>query len=111
VPLWVGGRTYRSLRRAVELGDGWTPFALRTEQIADMVDRARQTDAWAARSASPIDIILQNEHPLDPMGEPQRVADQLGRFVAAGATGVNVRFVHHSPAHYREQLAALAALA
>jgi len=27
-----------------------------------------------------------------------------------GATGVNVRFVHHSPAHYAEQLAALAAL-
>jgi hypothetical protein len=53
---------------------------------------------------------LQNEHPLDPLGEGERVAEQLGRFTTAGATGVNVRFVHHSPAHYREQLAALAAL-
>jgi probable F420-dependent oxidoreductase len=43
VPLWVGGRTYRSLRRAVELGDGWAPFALRTEEIAQMLDRARDT--------------------------------------------------------------------
>jgi alkanesulfonate monooxygenase SsuD/methylene tetrahydromethanopterin reductase-like flavin-dependent oxidoreductase (luciferase family) len=110
VPLWVGGRTYRSLRRAVELGDGWAPFALRTEEIAQMLSRARDTDAWTARE-SPVDIILQNEHPLDPLGEAERVADQLGRFAAAGATGVNVRFVHHSPAHYREQLAALAALA
>ena len=25
VPMWVGGRTCRSLRRAVELGDGWAP--------------------------------------------------------------------------------------
>jgi alkanesulfonate monooxygenase SsuD/methylene tetrahydromethanopterin reductase-like flavin-dependent oxidoreductase (luciferase family) len=109
VPLWVGGRTYRSLRRAVELGDGWAPFALRTEEIAQMLDRARDTEAWASRE-SPVDIILQNEHPLDPLGEGERVAEQLGRFTTAGATGVNVRFVHHSPAHYREQLAALAAL-
>ena len=28
VPLWVGGRTFRSLRRAVALGDGWSPFAV-----------------------------------------------------------------------------------
>ena len=28
VPLWIGGRTRRSLRRAVELGDGWLPFGL-----------------------------------------------------------------------------------
>jgi probable F420-dependent oxidoreductase len=109
VPLWVGGRTYRSLRRAVELGDGWAPFALRTEEITEMLGRARDSDAWATRDA-PVDIILQNEHPLDPLGESERVAEQLGRFAAAGATGVNVRFVHHSPAHYREQLAALAAL-
>jgi probable F420-dependent oxidoreductase len=110
VPLWVGGRTFRSLRRAVELGDGWAPFALRTEEIAQMLSRARETEAWAARE-SPVDVILQNEHPLDPLGEAERVADQLRRFTAAGATGVNVRFVHHSPAHYCEQLAALAALA
>jgi probable F420-dependent oxidoreductase len=110
VPLWVGGRTYRSLRRAVELGDGWAPFALRTEEIERMLARARATDGWGARDSA-IDVILQNEHPLDPLGEAERVAEQLGRFAAAGATGVNVRFVHHSPAHYREQLAALAELA
>jgi alkanesulfonate monooxygenase SsuD/methylene tetrahydromethanopterin reductase-like flavin-dependent oxidoreductase (luciferase family) len=110
VPLWVGGRTYRSLRRAVELGDGWAPFGLRTDEIAQMVARAGESDAWAARDSA-IDVILQNEHPLDPVGDAERVSDQLGRFAAAGATGVNVRFVHHSPTHYREQLAALAALA
>src|SRR4030088_3308277 len=26
MPIWVGGQGYRSLRRAVELGDGWAPF-------------------------------------------------------------------------------------
>ncbi len=73
VPLWVGGRTYRSLRRAVELGDGWAPFALRTEEIAEMLARARDTEPWAGREG-PVDVILQNEHPLDPLGESERVA-------------------------------------
>lgn len=110
VPMWVGGRTYRSLRRAVELGDGWAPFGLRTAELTEMIAKARTTDAWAART-TPVEVIVQNEHPLDPLAEPDRVGEQLRRFTEIGATGVNVRFVHHSPAHYREQLAALAALA
>jgi len=110
VPLWVGGRTARSLRRAVELGDGWAPFGLRTDELGEMLTRARDTDAWNART-EPIDVLLQNEHPLDPITEADRVTEQLAKFRAIGATGVNVRFVHHSPAHYREQLAALAEIA
>ncbi|MDQ1383901.1 MAG: hypothetical protein QOG65_1280 [Actinomycetota bacterium] len=109
VPMWVGGRTYRSLRRAVELGDGWAPFGLRTADLAEMLQRAAGSEAWAARQI-PVDVILQNEHPLDPVAEPDRVAEQLARFTDIGATGVNIRFVHHSAAHYREQLAALATL-
>jgi probable F420-dependent oxidoreductase len=106
VPMWVGGRTARSLRRAVELGDGWAPFGLRTVELGEMLARARDTPAWAAR-ATPLDVFLQNEHPLDPLAEPERVAEQLAKFEGIGATGVNVRFVHHSPAHYAEQLGAL----
>ena len=106
VPLWVGGRTARSLRRAVELGDGWAPFGLRTAEIGEMLARARDTDAWLARD-TPFEVMLQNEHPLDPAGEPERVAEQLARFGDIGATGCNVRFVHHSLEHYKEQLAAL----
>jgi probable F420-dependent oxidoreductase len=109
VPLWVGGRTERSLRRAVELGDGWAPFGLSSGEIATMLARARETEAWSARTAA-VEIVLQNEHPLDPIGEPDRVAEQIVRLRDAGATGLNVRFVHHSPAHYREQLAALVAI-
>ena len=106
VPIWIGGRTYRSLRRAVELADGWAPFGLRRAEIAEFLNRARASDAWEAR-ARPLEVILQNEHPLDPGAEPERVAEQVQRLADAGATGLNVRFVHHSPAHYREQLAAL----
>jgi probable F420-dependent oxidoreductase len=99
VPMWVGGRTFRSLRRAVELGDGWAPFGLRTSELAEMLARVDIPRGF--------DVVVQNEHPLDPLAEPERVAEQLERFISLGATGVNVRFVHHSRAHYCEQLAAL----
>ena len=39
VPIWVGGRTPRSLRRAVELGDGWMPFGLSVTEISTMLGR------------------------------------------------------------------------
>lgn len=100
VPMWVGGRTFRSLRRAVELGDGWAPFGLRTAELESMLARA-------GRPERPFDVIVQNERPLDPLGEPDRVGEQLRRFAQLGATGVNVRFVHRSRDHYCEQLAAL----
>ncbi len=109
VPIWVGGRTARSLRRAVELGDGWVPFGLRTTELEALLQHARTTDLWNAR-AEPLDVIVQNDHPLDPLAEPDRVAEQLARYRAIGATALAARFVHHSVDHYCEQLAALAAL-
>jgi probable F420-dependent oxidoreductase len=110
VPVWVGGRTARSLRRAVELGDGWAPFGLGTDELADALTRARDTDAWQARD-TPIEVVLQNERPLDPLDEPDTVRERLERFSEIGATMLNCRFVHHSVVHYLDQLAAMADLA
>ncbi len=39
VPMWVGGRSRRSLRRAVTLGDGWVPFGLGHDEIAGLLAR------------------------------------------------------------------------
>ena len=63
MPIWIGGRTSRSLRRAVELGDGWVPFGLSgpTTWRRCSTD-ARTTDAWDART-TPLDIALR---PGDP---------------------------------------------
>ena len=108
MPIWIGGQTARSLRRAVELADGWAPFGLRTTDLEGMLERARATDAWARR-ARPLELILQNERPLDPMGEPERVAERVDRFREIGTTTLNVRVVHHSLDHYLEQLAAMQA--
>ncbi|HEX5615360.1 MAG TPA: TIGR03619 family F420-dependent LLM class oxidoreductase [Acidimicrobiia bacterium] len=111
VPMWVGGRTARSLRRALELGDGWAPFGLRPAELAAMLTRAGDTDAWTRRHApdAPVgfEVVLQNERPFDPLAEPGPVAEAVAALRGLGATTLNVRFVHHSPAHYREQLAAM----
>jgi probable F420-dependent oxidoreductase len=111
VPIWVGGRTARSLRRAVELADGWAPFGLARADLADMISRARDSEAWTARAglpdAQPFELVLQNEHPFDPGAEPDRVLNASARLAEAGATTLNVRVVHHSLDHYLEQLAAM----
>ena len=106
VPMWVGGRTARSLRRAVELGEGWAPFGLRTAELGELLDRARNSQAWEER-IDPLDVILQNDRPWDPTAEPDRVTDQLGRMRTIGASGLAVRLVHQSLDHYCEQLEAL----
>ncbi len=110
VPLWIGGRTARSLRRAVEFGDAWVPFGLRARDVATMVSRARTTEAWSARPRD-LDVVLQMGRPVDPSGDPEGARRAVARLVSAGATGVQVRFSHRSLAHYLEQLEAMVPLA
>jgi probable F420-dependent oxidoreductase len=102
VPIWIGGRTLRSLRRAVELGDGWTPFAVTPTQVKD----------WLARLDAPSDfeVVLAPARPLDPIGAADATREELAALTDAGATTVKASLVHHSLEHYLEQLASLAAL-
>jgi probable F420-dependent oxidoreductase len=106
VPLWIGGRTARSLRRAVELGDGWAPFGLSAKDMGGMIAKARQTPAWSART-EPLDLVLGNNHPADPMADPEGARHIVGRVVEAGATTLQLRLIHHSAAHFVEQLEAM----
>ncbi|MEZ0383072.1 LLM class F420-dependent oxidoreductase [Mycobacterium sp. pW045] len=101
VPIWVGGRTRRSLRRAVELGDGWTPFGLTVDKIAKMLGSIAVPDDFAVVLATP---------PLDPIGAPQRATDQIERLAEAGATDVSCVISAQSVGHFCDQLAALAQL-
>jgi hypothetical protein len=93
----------------VELGDGWVPFAIRAADIGAMLEKARATPAWAAR-AHRLEVVLQNGRPLDPLDDPDGARTVIGKLTEAGATGLQVGFVHHSLDHYLEQLEALALL-
>ncbi len=115
VPIWVGGRTARSLRRAVELGDGLVPFGLTTDEQRDMLARAQDTDAWQRRmrdaSLPPFEIVMVPGRRLDPLGAPDKARALLDAMEAAGATMANITLRHDSPQHCAEQIEALAALA
>ena len=47
-PIWVGGRTKRSLRRAIEFGQGWMPFGLSglKSRRCSRRCRCRPTSRW-----------------------------------------------------------------
>jgi probable F420-dependent oxidoreductase len=102
VPLWVGGRTARSLRRAVELGDGWVPFGLRRSELAAMLQGAEPPPGF--------EVVLGAGRPLDPQADPDGARGGLERSREAGATIVNVTIAATSSKHYVEQLEALADL-
>ena len=82
VPVWVGGRTPRSLRRAVELGDGWVPFGLDLDTLSEMLSRAELPAEF--------DVVLGTGRPVDPLGDPSRTRDRLRRIGEAGATVAGV---------------------
>lgn len=102
VPIWIGGRTLRSLRRAVTLADGWAPFNVSLQQARD----------WLGRFELPpgFEVVLPPPALLDPIGEPERTRALLAETAAHGATIVSAVFAHRSPAHYLDALQALAEL-
>lgn len=101
VPIWVGGRTRRSLRRAVEFGDGWMPFGLRGWEMASMLS--------AVELPAGFDVVLP-VGPLDPSAHPDRTARRLDALRDLGATAVTATLSATSAAHYRDQLEALLAV-
>ena len=48
--------------------------------------QARDTPAWAARRG-PLEVVLRNGRPLDPVGDEDGARRIIGRLVEAGATG------------------------
>lgn len=108
VPLWIGGRTARSLRRAVELADGWAPFALEPHEVRTMLDRSADSPGWHERS-EPLAVWLQPAA-LDPIGDPDATVTAIAALQSAGATGVSVRLRHGSRDHLIEQMTALVEL-
>jgi probable F420-dependent oxidoreductase len=100
VPIWIGGRTFRSLRRAVELADGWCPFGLKADEIAAMVERAGPLPDG-------FEVVLFPEPMPDPVGDAAGTRQVIEPYLEAGATILNLRLRSDSLAHCLEQLEAM----
>lgn len=94
LPIWVGGKGDRALRRAAALGDGYLAIASTPELLADEVRRlhdfARQQDRDPAElTVSLIDGIAVTDKPLgagrNPLhGTAEQIVEGLRSFAAAG---------------------------
>jgi probable F420-dependent oxidoreductase len=101
MPFWIGGRTQRSLRRALTLADGWCPFGIPLTTAAEWLKARDVPDGF--------EIVLAADKPLDPLKDPAGTQETLEAMAAAGTTIVSARFLHNSLEHYLEQIQALAA--
>jgi probable F420-dependent oxidoreductase len=99
VPIWIGGRTFRSLRRAVELGDGWCPFGLKADDIATMLGRIGDLPAG-------FEVVLFPEPMPDPAGDPAGTRAVIEPYLDAGATILNLRLRSNSLPQCLEQVEA-----
>ncbi len=109
VKVWVGGRTKRSLRRAVELGDAWMPFRLELDELGSMLREPAVRELIGNREET-LDMIFAPEPPADPIGAPDAMRQTFRAYASAGATGLSMRFRHDSRSHYVEQMEAAIAL-
>ena len=100
--IWVGGRTGRSLRRAVTLGDGWAPFGLPPARVSELL-------AGVARPAG-FDLVLHPEPPVAPADDPAGTREAVERYAATGATHLVFRFRQQSRAELLDQMEALVEL-
>lgn len=105
LPIWVGGRTRRSLRRAAELGDGWCPFGIGAEELGAWL----QKEPAVQERERPLEVVFPVR--LDPLGDPQATEAAAVELRDAGATILSMRFPHESIEHYIEQLEAMKELA
>lgn len=103
VPLWIGGRTRRSLRRAIEHGDGWVPFGLTLRELTTMLG--------TVEVPSEMELVLSGGRPLDPLGARESTEQAVRRVQEAGATMMNIHLFARSAAHYCDQLSAMRDLA
>jgi probable F420-dependent oxidoreductase len=104
IPVWIGGHTDATVRRAATLGDGWHPIALRPPGLLlpdEYAKRVQQIETWAREAGrDPRAVTLSVRVPMEvrprrlkpPAGERplfQGTADQVMADVRAyAAVGV-----------------------
>ncbi|WP_336880904.1 LLM class F420-dependent oxidoreductase [Rhodococcus globerulus] len=96
VPLWIGGRTKRSLRRATTHGDGWVPFGLQLSELEEMLAVATLPDGF--------DVVLSTGASLDPLGDSESTSRALAGVRDAGATIASSSIHATDVGHYCDQV-------
>jgi probable F420-dependent oxidoreductase len=112
IPIWIGGNSKKSLRRAAEHAQGWMPMfgprelsaTTRTRYIgslAEMTDMVHELHSYAEAAHRPtsIDILCSYDDATihQPKDDADRHREKLAELEQAGATWVVVSSNTHTP--------------
>jgi len=111
-PFWIGGLSDKSVYRAIEFGDGWSPTRMPLDQIAAIMARADVKERLARRER-PLDVcyVMGDDSPLDVLRQPAAVREYLQQLKRAGVNIFVPSLVNTTRELYISQLHALADLA
>lgn len=108
MPIWLGGKTPRSLRRALTFADGWDPFYLTVDELGALLARARDWPEWRARDehGERLALVFSPDEVFDVAVPGQRASMSalLRRYAAIGTDVLTLRFRSTSCDHLLEQL-------
>ena len=99
-PIWIGGNSWRALRRAVEHADGWSPFKGEPDHIREAVRRVRDY-GWPDGKAFDISMAFgRGIHKEDGSLDVDSIMRRAEEYADAGATSLRVGFRAETPADY-----------
>jgi probable F420-dependent oxidoreductase len=109
LPIWLGGRSARSLRRALRFADGWDPFGLGAAPLGELLRQARDWPEW--QRDRPLEVVLSPETPLTISGRGSlgQARECVETYRRIGATTLNLRFHQRTLAEYLDALSLFAA--
>jgi len=111
IPLWVGGLSPVSLKRAIALGDAWAPTRMPVDQLTSVLADA-ETQTLLARRDRPLDVVyVWSGAALDPLNDPQGVAVLMRHLAKSGVTVFAPDMVHTTREIYVRQIEAVSKLA
>ena len=110
-PIWVGGNSERAIRRAAELGDGWSPFfaagvlskTARTAELNSVDDLKRRIESLREHLARvnrtrPFDLRIGPREDIKACtpAEARRYVDESGELAALGVNWLSCVLPHPS---------------
>lgn len=122
IPIWVGGNSQRAVRRAVELGNGWSPFPApasvttfagtdELNSIAQLREKLAYLRDYAAEIGreTPLDIAtgrfgMSGQLNRGGAGDAARAIDDYAELAEAGVTWVGFHVPAPSPAQFAENV-------